>query len=347
MRNQAVLLDEKPDAEPRDAWIAPRLPTLEQPLSPAAPVTRARNDGPYAAAARLIQVEAGSFRFEARDLHFQLGRHTAIIGPNGAGKSTLIEALLGFRKAKLEGAEILGVPATRFLQSTTLRKQLGVQLQRVEYEDSSNVKEILDLHRALYGKQDAAVAEALDIEALRKLPYKALSRGQKQRLDLFIALAHHPKIAVLDEPFTGLDRSYIERVARLLRHDLSGLSIILICHSIEELDTASDVVWVRNGGIEYRGDKELLKNRLVGEFHAYLHLEDTQQAGLIRNRLEHDSATLRLLSPSANEISVYGGKQLDQAVRSLLGNVGLRHFEFGPTDYRDMLHLCAKGEHDV
>ena len=345
MSDQAVLLDEVALAG-GDACFMP-CPTPAAPVGPVPPLARAASAGPYAAAAKLIRVEAGSFRFEVHDLHFQHGRHTAIIGPNGAGKTTLIEALLGFRTARMEGAEILGVPAARFLQSTSLRKRLGVQLQRVEYEDSSNVREILDLHRALYGKQDQAVAQALDIEALRKLPYKALSRGQKQRLDLFVALAHRPQLAVLDEPFTGLDRSYIERVARLLRQDLTDLTIILICHSIEELDSASDVVWVRNGGIAYRGAKELLKNQLVGEVHAYLHLEDTQQASLIRSRLEQDSATLRLLSPSVNEISVYGGKQLDQGVRSLLGEVALRHFEFGPTDYRDMLHLCAKGEHDV
>ena len=148
----------------------------------------------YAMAAKLIRVSAGDFRFEVRDLHFQRGRHTAIIGPNGAGKTTLIEALLGFRQAHLEEAQILGVAAARFLQSTRHRKRLGVQLQRVEYEDSSNVREILDLHQALYGKQDPQVAQALDIEALRQLPYRALSRGQKQRLDLFVALAHHPEL---------------------------------------------------------------------------------------------------------------------------------------------------------
>ncbi|MBO5390296.1 MAG: hypothetical protein J6A65_00585, partial [Pseudomonas sp.] len=43
-----------------------------------------RTDEPYAAAAKLIRVSAGSFHFEVRDLQFRRGRHTAIIGPNGA-----------------------------------------------------------------------------------------------------------------------------------------------------------------------------------------------------------------------------------------------------------------------
>ena len=280
-------------------------------------------------------------------LDVEEGEILGVLGPNGAGKTTLIEALLGLRPARIEGAEILGVPASCFLHSTSERKRLGVQLQGVEYADSSHVKEILALHNALYGRQDKAVAQALDMDALRKLPYKALSRGQKQRLDLFMALAHRPQIAVLDEPFTGLDRAYIERVAHLLRDDLADLSIILICHSIEELDSASDVLWLRAGGIAYNGNKEMLKNSLVGQFHAYLHLEDAQQALLIRKRLEQDNATLRLLSPSTHEISVYGGKQLAQTVQSLVSKVALRHFECGPTDYRDMLHLCAKGDPDV
>ncbi|WP_350576749.1 ABC transporter ATP-binding protein [Pseudomonas sp. HY2-MNA-CIBAN-0224] len=301
----------------------------------------------YAMEAKLIRVSAGSFRFEVRDLHFRRGRHTAIIGPNGAGKTTLIEALLGFRQAHLEGAQILGVEATRFLQSTRHRQRLGVQLQRVEYEDSSNVREILDLHLALYGKQDPQVAQALDIEALRKLPYRALSRGQKQRLDLFVALAHHPELAVLDEPFTGLDRAYIERVAHLLRYDLAGLTIIMICHSVEELDAASDVVWVCNGGVEYRGDKESLKNRLVGAFHAYLQLDDVDQVNAIYHLLQRQSATLRLSMPSRNEISVYGTQELEPSIRRLIGNVAFQHCEFGPTHYRDMLHLCAQGELDA
>ncbi|MEO8488650.1 ATP-binding cassette domain-containing protein [Pseudomonas sp.] len=313
----------------------------------ASSLPRTRSDGPCAVSARLIQVAAGSFRFEVRDLHVHRGRHTAIIGPNGAGKTTLIEALLGFRQAHLDEAQILGVAVAHFLQSTRHRKRLGVQLQRVEYEDSSNVREILDLHQVLYGKQCPQVAQALDIDALRTLPYRALSRGQKQRLDLFVALAHHPELAVLDEPFTGLDRAYIERVAQLLRHDLADLTILMICHSVEELDTASDVLWVCNGGVEYCGNKEALKDRLVGAFHASLRLDDPERLSAIRRQLERDSATLRLTMRSDTEISVYGTQQLDLSIRSLIADVAFQHFEFGPTDYRDLLHICAGGEQHV
>ena len=127
----------------------------------------------------------------------------------------------------------------------------------------------------------------------------------------------------------------------------ADLTIIMICHSEEELDAASDVVWVCNGGVKYRGDKEALKNRLVGAFHAYLQLDDSDHINAIYRQLERESATLRLSRPSSNEISVYGTQALDPLIRALIGHVAFQHFEFGPTHYRDMLHLCAQGELDA
>ena len=57
--------------------------------------------------------------------------------------------------------------------------------------------------------------------------------------------------------------------------------------------------------------------------------------------------TLRLSRPSSNEISDYGTQALDPLIRALIGHVAFQHFEFGPTHYRDMLHICAQGEQDV
>ncbi|QLL12566.1 ATP-binding cassette domain-containing protein [Pseudomonas chlororaphis] len=305
------------------------------------------NRQPYAASVRLLRVTSGRFCLEVRDLYVRRARVTAIVGPNGAGKTTLIEALLGLRPALLEDAQLLGVPAAQFHSSIRHRQRLGVQLQGVEYTDASSVSEILALHRALYRQQDATVAEALGIDELGALPYSALSRGQKQRLDLFMALAHRPDIAVLDEPFTGLDRAFIERVMHLLRHELAGLTILMICHSAEELETASDVVWVCRGRVEFSGDKETLKSQLVGAFQAHLQLDNVAQLDTLYQQLKNDSATLRLVRPCDTQLRIYGTQQLDQSIRALVGKFAFRHFSFGPTHYLDMLYLCAQGRQDV
>lgn len=299
-----------------------------------------------AVSARRVQVTAGSFCLDVQELAVRRGRITAILGPNGAGKTTLIEALLGVRPARLTQARLLGMPVPHFLNSPRQRRQLGVQLQRVEYADTLMVSELLNLHHALYARQDTAIAQTLQIEALRRLPCSALSRGQKQRLDLFMALAHRPQLAVLDEPFTGLDRAFIERVGHLLRHELTGMTVLMVCHSLEELDTASEVLWICGGGIEFSGPKDTLKNRLIGAFHVHLQLDDAARLDSLCQQLANDPATLRLQRSYATHLDVYGSPQLQHSISTLICHYPFSQVAFGSTHERDMLHLCAQGRAD-
>nr|WP_249214403.1 ATP-binding cassette domain-containing protein [Burkholderia cenocepacia] len=223
--------------------------------------------------ARAIDVAAGDFRLSARHVRFRLGAITAIVGPNGSGKTTLLETLLGFRRGGSD-VRVLDVPAERFMRDSRSLQRLGAQLQKVEYPDHLRVSEIVALHRAMYAHTDAAIADALGIAELLDKPCRALSKGQRQRVDLYVALAHRPELAVLDEPFTGLDRRYAGVVIDLLRHRASGTSVAMICHSEEELSVVDDLVWVRDGGVRYQGDRDTLRAELVGDARAVLHCRD-------------------------------------------------------------------------
>ena len=64
---------------------------------------------------------------------------------------------------------------------------------------------------------------------------------------------------MLDEPFTGLDRRYAGVVIDLLRDRARGTSVAMICHAEEELAVVDDLVWVRDGGVRYQGDKDALR----------------------------------------------------------------------------------------
>lgn len=300
-----------------------------------------------ALAARRIDVKAGDFTFHATDIAFRTGALTAIVGPNGSGKSTLLEALFGFRRAQLEGATILGVPAARFMRDTRALRRFGAQLQRVEYAEHARVDEILAVHRALYRKQDAAVARALAIDELRAKPYSGLSKGQRQRLDLFIAFAHRPALVALDEPFTGLDRTMTRSVLGLLRGPLAGITIAMICHAGEELAIADDVLWVRDGTLRYQGGKDALKRRLVGEFRALIHVDDDAQAERVRAVLARDAHVQRIVAPAPRQIGAFGRAGLDAALRTLMEQAGIRHFEFAPTDEGDLLRACTEGATDA
>ena len=319
-------------------------PAAARPGSLSSPAVPA---GPPALYAERIQVEAGAFSFAAREVAFRSGVATAIIGPNGAGKSTLLEALLGLRRARVDHARILGVPAARFLRDAAQARRLGVQLQRVEYPDGARVREILDLHRALYRRQDAGVATALAIGELADRPYAGLSKGQRQRLDLFIALAHCPELAVLDEPFTGLDRSASRSVLALLHRHLAGLTVAMICHAAEELDAVEDLIWVRDGGIRYHGPKAGLKHAMVGDFRARLRLDDPVRLRQVQQALTSDPRIRRVVRPTPGEILVFGAAGLDRRIHGLVGDGPIRLFEFAASDDGDLLRACTRGEDDA
>jgi ABC-2 type transport system ATP-binding protein len=316
---------------------------LERPV-----VQNARPQRPVIAlAARSIDVKSGDFTFHATDVAIRSGALTAIVGPNGAGKSTLLEALFGFRRAQLDGATILGVPAAQFMGDTRQLRRFGAQLQKVEYAEHVRVKEILDMHRALYRQQDEAVAQALAIDELRGRPISRLSKGQRQRLDLFIAFAHRPELAVLDEPFTGLDRAMQRNLLKLLSGPLAGITIVMICHGGEELEVADDVLWVHSGAIRYQGRRDALKQRLVGDFRVLVYLDDEAQAERVRGVLAGDEHVQRIVTPAPQQIGAFGRVGLDRTIRTLMETAGIRHFEFAPTDENDLLRACTEGAADV
>ncbi len=315
---------------------------------PQAPLVRTPNPGPHAVSANRIELTAGEFHFDARDVGFREGALTAIVGPNGSGKSTLVETLLGFRTARIEDARILGVPARQFMNDVARLRRLGTQLQRVEYPDHSLVDEIVALHRVLYRKQNPAIGSALGIDELGKKPYRGLSKGQRQRVDLFMAMAHMPDLMILDEPFTGLDKTYAGRVVELLTGTFGGATLIMICHSGEELAAAGDVLWIHDGSIRYSGNRQALKERLVGNYRASMYLENDAQANWVRARLAGDPSVARISqAPQTLQIHAFGGEGLGALVRGLMDAAKVRHFEFAPTDDSDLLRTCTQGALDV
>ena len=302
-------------------------------------------DANCALSAESIDVQSDAFRFAAQRVAFRRGAVTAIVGPNGAGKSTLLETLLGFRRGVGERLRILDVPADRFMRGSAMLRRLGAQLQRVEYPDHAQVAEIVALHRALYRRQEPHIAAALGLDELRGRPYRVLSKGQRQRIDLYIALAHRPELIVLDEPFTGLDKHYAGVVTGLLRGRPDGASVAMICHSGEELAAVDDIVWVHGGGVRYQGAKQALKERLVGELRGLMHCDDQAQAVALHERLRMLPSVQRVSTPQPLQVEVFGNASLHADVRDVIADAGIRHIELAPSTDSDLLRACAQGKH--
>ena len=137
-----------------------------------------------------MEVATREFTLRLGGLALGRGRRAIVVGPNGAGKTTLLEALLGLRKAVRLDGRILGRPLAAWPHDGRLRRRVGVQLQQGIYPGELTTVELEALHRAMFGRADAKVGAALGLGELGRRAYRDLSHGQRQRLNLYMALAH-------------------------------------------------------------------------------------------------------------------------------------------------------------
>src|SRR4051794_12219730 len=175
-----------------------------------------------------------------------------LVGANGAGKTTLIRHILGLLKAQMGSVRVFG--------RDPVADPVGV-LSRIGYLSEENdlpgwmrVDELMRYSRAFYpGWDDAYAGElrtmfALDLAA----KIKTLSKGQKARTGLVIALAYRPELLVLDEPSSGLDpivrRDILGAVLRTIADE--GRTVLFSSHLLEEVEQVADhVTMMRQGEV--------------------------------------------------------------------------------------------------
>lgn len=170
------------------------------------------------------------------------GEIFGLLGPNGAGKTTTLECLEGLRKADSGRMRVMGVDPAK--EPRRLLNLLGVQLQAESLPSYFTVSETMRLFCAYHGiAPDLAVLERLGLGEKLTTQYHALSTGQKRRLALALAVAHHPRVLLLDEPTAGLDVA-----TRITLHELmkemrrAGTTILLSTHDMAEAETLADRV---------------------------------------------------------------------------------------------------------
>lgn len=265
------------------------------------------------------------------------GDKVAMIGRNGVGKTSVVEALLGLRDGAVVEGAMLGAELAEWHRRPSLRKRLGVQLQRVAFPGRPRVRELVAMHRALYERTSSEVMEALGVPALSDRLYEYLSRGETQRIDLFLALAHRPEILFLDEPFTGLDPQFAKNLSALVRN-LSGTTIVMSCHTIEEVSLVNQVAWLTTGGLARYGAPEQLRHDLVGDFRLAAHCEDERVA----NQLATEMPAGARAHVEGHRVLVASSQPLADLAHTLASRAGVQSVEAGRGTLVDLLRHCAK-----
>jgi len=182
------------------------------------------------------------------------GQVLAVLGPSGCGKSTLLRAIAGLEhvdagRILLAGADLAGVPTHR--RGCALMFQDG---QLFDHRSvAANVGYALRLRRRPRREVAARVEELLDLVGLTGYGDRApatLSGGERQRVALARALATEPRLLLLDEPLSALDRSLRESLAADLRQILvaAGTTAVWVTHDHEEAFTVADRLAVMQDG---------------------------------------------------------------------------------------------------
>ena len=180
------------------------------------------------------------------------GEVVALVGPNGAGKSTLL-AIVSTLLTPSAG-EVRYGSHTRRTAGMALRSQVGWLGHELQLYPELTARENLRFFAALQGCADAparadAALQVARLESRADDPISSYSRGMRQRLALERALIHGPRLVLLDEPFTGLDRASADLLTGRLRTLASqGCLVLFATHDFALADSVVDRVAVMRDG---------------------------------------------------------------------------------------------------
>jgi ABC-2 type transport system ATP-binding protein len=183
------------------------------------------------------------------DLVVPHGMVVGFLGPNGAGKTTTVEILEGYRRRAAGQASVLGMdPATGGRQ---LRERIGIVLQETGHNPDLTVRETVRQFGGYYRRPRPVdeVVELVGLEEAADRRVRALSGGQRRRLDVGLALVGDPDLVFLDEPTTGFDpaaRRQAWEVIGGLRE--LGKTILLTTHYMDEAQALADRVAIIAAG---------------------------------------------------------------------------------------------------
>jgi ABC-2 type transport system ATP-binding protein len=211
-----------------------------------------------------ISTDPDGLAIEVRDLHKSYGELAAVdgvsfevrrgevfclLGPNGAGKTTTVEILEGYRARSGGEARVLGIdPATA---ARALREQVGIVLQACGVQPDLSVYELIEMYGRYHVRHRPVdeVIELVELTEKRDTRAKALSGGQRRRLDLALALVGDPELIFLDEPTTGFDPAARRQAWSTIRSLCQlGKTIFLTTHFMDEAQFLADRVAVMRGG---------------------------------------------------------------------------------------------------
>lgn len=221
----------------------------------------------------LTKTYGGARALDHVDLEIRSGEFLTLLGPSGSGKTTLLMTIAGFTRPdsgslKFGGTEVICTPPHK--------REVGMVFQSYalfpHMDVAANIAFPLTLRRLPKDEIARRVDQALETVQLGGYGQRGiaqLSGGQRQRVALARAIVFEPRILLMDEPLSALDKKLREHMQIELRHlhDKLGMTTVYVTHDQREALTMSDRIAVVNQGrVMQLGDPETLYERPANKF---------------------------------------------------------------------------------
>ena len=270
-----------------------------------------------------LQKNYDGFTLGPLDLTIPSGMILGLIGENGAGKTTTVKLILDM--IRRDGGTVMLYGAENRETFPLGKEDIGVVLDEVAFSECLNTAEVGKILRGVYRNWDeAAYAEYLRrFELPEKKKFKEFSLGMKKKLAIAVALSHHPKLLVLDEPTGGLDPVARDEVVDIFSEFTrdENKAVLISSHIVSDLEKLCDyIAFLHKGKLMLCEEKD----RLYEEY------------GVARCPLDEFAA----IEPSA----VLGKRETPYGVEALLRRADApRGMELGRVDIEELFVLMAKG----
>jgi ABC-2 type transport system ATP-binding protein len=272
------------------------------------------------------------------DLAVKQGTVFALLGENGAGKTTLIRILTGFQKASRGSCSVLGLDPSH--QDLEIRRRVGYVSDAPALYDWMQVGEIGWFASSFYpdGYMDRyrESIQRYDLPPNRKI--KHLSKGQRAKVALALALAHDPELLILDEPTSGLDplvrREFMES---MVDRAATGRTVLLSSHQIAEVERVADEI-----AILHQGRFRIVDS--LSNVRDSVHKLTVSLADPLIALPEIDGLEVLSEESEGRQKSMVARGKIDAALQVLQARAGVVQVQSRPATLDELFVACTRGD---
>lgn len=228
-----------------------------------------------------LRKDLGNFSLKIDDLQIPEGFVTGFIGPNGAGKTTTIKLIMNMINKDKGLIKLWGKDYK--INDLTIKDKIGYVGEFSGYLHEAKLKRIKNSLAVFYKNWDEKLYQRYmkQFNLNEDKAYKDLSKGQQKKFEIAMAMSHHPKLIIMDEPTANLDPLVRNEVLEILqeRIEQDNATVFFSTHITSDLDKIGDyIVFIYKGEIFLSDSKDnILENHIIVKGKKELLDKDTRE----------------------------------------------------------------------